>query len=311
MRLSQRELIWGLVGLFALVVLVVSVEVLRTFVVAMGVRAFLFVKHHYLLFVATFILVKGKFVWFLFVKKMAFLFVAGVGKRYVTERVLLHHIKTHLVAPLKNDIAHLIDYISKHFRSFPIAKKIIAIFAFLGSISYVAKTMGVFLALKVILGKIWSFLLALFLKIGSMVAYFFGDYLWNSWITPIVEVVIFSWFFSLLERVPMVGRGLRRLYDFFLRFFLFFEELTEKVFHLPLRRLMRKLVTKIRKAIRKFTNMKHQSYRQKLITSRTFHQNSHKKIIRQRKATHRTTHQSPYMKMKSKRMGRGKIKSIV
>lgn len=263
-KLKKRELYVALFILALILTLIISVDEIRSFILGFLLRMFLFIKSNIILMLTSLFLVKGKFVWLVFLKKITLLSVTGLGKRYLTERVFIHHIKVHLIEPLSDDIKHLIDYTKKHFGSFPLMKKLIALIAFLGSLSYIAKSMGIFLAIKVILGKIWSFLLAFFMKIGAGVLYFFTDYLWNSWVTPIIEILIFSWFFSLMEKVPALNNILKKVYALFYKFFVQFELILEKIFHIPLRAFMRLLVYRIRRLIRKFVDIKHKSPYQKL-----------------------------------------------
>ena len=263
-KIRAKELYISLFVLALIFALIIGVDEIRSFILGFLLRMFLFIKSNIIIMLTSLFLVKGKFVWLVFLKKITLLSVTGLGKRYLTEKVFIHHIKVHLIEPLRDDIKHLVEYTKKHFGSFPMVKKLIALVAFLGSISYIAKSMGIFLAIKVILGKIWSFLLAFFIKIGGGILYFFTDYLWNSWVTPIIEILIFSWFFSLMEKVPALNRILKRVYALFYKFFVQFELILEKIFHIPLRAFMRLLVYRIRRLIRKFVKIKHKSPYQKL-----------------------------------------------
>ncbi len=283
MKLSRRTVIWGSVALFALIVGSLHIDSARGYLVAVVVGIFFFAKRNLLSFIATFVLVKGKFIWTIFLKKLAVLSATGLGKRYITERVFLYHLQTHLIRPLGREIAYLMRYTTRNFRRLGIVKKLIALFTFLGSLSVVAKTMGVFLAIKVVLGKIWSFLLAFFIKISTAVVYFFTDYIWSSWITPIMEVLVFSWFFSLMQKMPFLGKWVKGLYRFVMRFFLFFEEILERFFHIPIKKLMRALVVKLRRAIRSFAAMRYESLHHRLKLSRTLAPNARQKVLIKRK----------------------------
>ncbi|SFV53530.1 hypothetical protein MNB_SV-9-898 [hydrothermal vent metagenome] len=287
-----------------LFLLLLNIEEVRTFIIAFALRVLTFIERNIITIFMSFLLVKGKFVWIIFIKKITILSVTGLGKRYLTEKVFIHHLTKNLLNPLRADIIGLIDYIKKYFTDFNIVKKIISIFIFLSSLSYIAKYMGIFLAIKVVLAKIWSFLLAFFLKISTAFIYFFTNYIWNSWITPILEIFIFSWFFSLMEKVPFINRFLQKIYAYFQDFILIIDRVLEKMFHIPLRLLMGFLVKFIRKLIRRFINIKHKSKFQELKYSHNKLPNSHirLKIKRdKRKKLKKKSYQSIFKRLKSKR----------
>jgi len=293
--------------IFAIIILfllLLNIEEVRTFIIAFILRVLTFIERNIITIFMSFLLVKGKFVWLIFIKKMTILSATGLGKRYLTEKVFIHHLTENLINPLRADIIHLINHIKKYFTDFNIVKKIISIFLFLSSLSYLAKYMGIFLAIKVVLAKIWSFLLAFFLKISTAFIYFFTNYIWNSWITPIVEILIFSWFFSLMEKVPLINRFLQKIYTYFQDFLSVIDRILEKIFHIPLRSLMGFLVKFIRKLIRKFINIPHKSKFQEL--KYTHHQlpNSHIKVkIKRdkRKKIKEKSYQSIFNRLRNKR----------
>ena len=191
--MKNRILTWVLPLVLLGVIVLFSIEESRAFVLSPVHSVFYFLKENLFTLLTAFFLVKGKFVLMLFLKKIALLSATGLGKRYVIEKVITHNFKIHFLDHITADIKHLSVYIKDNFRNFPIAKQIIAVFVFLGSLGFVGKFMGGMLAMKVFIAKFWSFVLVIFLKAGTAIVYFFTDYLWGSWIAPIVEVVIFTW----------------------------------------------------------------------------------------------------------------------
>jgi hypothetical protein len=156
------------------------------------VNIFHFIEDNVVAIFTAFFLIKGKFVIKLFLRKIVLLSAAGLGKRYMVERVLTHNLKVHFFDHIKDDFEKLTTHIKNNFKRFPLVQKIITIFAFLGSLGFVGKFMGSVLAMKIFAAKIWSFIFAIFMKLGSFVFYFLTKVLWASWLEPLLEILIFS-----------------------------------------------------------------------------------------------------------------------
>ena len=282
--MSRRTLCWSILVLLIFLLIILGIEESRTFLFALVLRVFFFLKKNILAILAAFFLVKGKFILTLFLKKIALLSATGLGKRYVVEKVITHNFKIHFLDHLANDMKRLVIYIKKNFKSFPLIKQIIAVFAFLSSLGFVGKFMGGMIAMKVFIAKIWSFLLALFLKFATVVVYFFTDYLWGSWIAPIVEVVIFTWLLSWMEKVPFLARGLQKIYAFFLTMFGWLEYYLENLFHIPVKSFFQWLVKKVQQNIYKFIGYEKVSRWKRLKQRRVLNPNKHVLLIQNRKA---------------------------
>ena len=280
--MKKRLLLWSVLLLLVTLMIVFSHEEIRAFVVAMFLRIILFVKKNLFALFAAFFLVKGKFILTLFLKKLALLSATGLGKRYVVEKVVMDNVKTHFFDHLADDIRRVIRHAKKNFKNFPLTKKIITVFAFLGSLGFIGKFMGGMIAVKVFLANVWSFLLALFLKVGTAVTYFFTDYLWGSWLAPIVEVVIFTWLLSWMEKVPFLAKGLRKVYDFFIFWFGWLEYYLEKVFHIPVKGFLKWLVKKIQNSIYYFIGYEQVSIWKRLKQRRALNPNKYTQLIEKR-----------------------------
>ncbi len=265
------------------IIVLFAVEESRTFIVAFFLRALLFVKKNIIMLLTAFFMVKGKFILTLFLKKIALLSVTGLGKRYLIEKVINHNLKIHFLDHINDDIKRLIVYVKNNFKNFPIMKQIIASFAFLGSLGFVGKFMGGMLAMKVFIAKVWSFLLAIFLKVGTALFYFFTDYLWGSWIAPLVEILIFSWLLEWMEKVPFLKRGLTHIYHSFISFFKWIEYYLEKIFHIPVRHFFSYLTKKSKSIIYKFIGYERVSSWKRLKEVRELRPNSHTKLLKIRK----------------------------
>ena len=293
--MKKQILSWVLPLVILAVIVVFSIEESRTFVLAPVHSVFYFLKENLLALLTAFFLVKGKFILTLFLKKIALLSATGLGKRYVIEKVITHNFKIHFFDHITADITRLIEYVKKNFKNFPIVKQIIAVFVFLGSLGFVGKFMGGMLAMKVFLAKFWSVLLVLFLKVGTGIIYFFTDYLWGSWIAPIVEVVIFTWILTWMEKVPFLAKGLAKISAFFMRFFKWLEFFLEKVFHIPVKRSLKWLVKKIQRNIYRFIGYKRVSAWKRLKQNRSFDPNSHIRLINTRKVRSDKKKESTYL----------------
>lgn len=242
-----------------------------------------FLREHTVALLSAFFLVKGKFVLKLFLKKVVLLSATGLGKRYLIEKVFTHHLKVHFLDHIAADIARLVSHVKKNFMRFPLTKKLIAALAFLGSLGYVGKFMGVMLAVKVFIAKVWSFLLAVVLKAGGAVVYFWTDYLWGSWLAPIVEVVLFSWLLSWLEKVPFLTGSIRWLYRQMLQLAQMLDWVLAKLFHVPMRRIFKWLVLQTRRLIYRFIGYKRVSAYYQLKELRGFQPSRHQKLLAKRK----------------------------
>ena len=253
----NKRIALGIVGVILVIGIVLfSIEETSTFLVALGLRIFFFLKHNIIALLTAFFLVKGKFILTLFLKKIAFLSATGLSKRYLIEKVINHNLKMHFLDHIKDDIKRLVVYTKEHFKDFPIIKQIIAGVAFLASLGFVGKFMGGILAMKVFIAKFWSFILAFLLKFSTGIIYFFTDYLWGSWIAPLVEILIFSWVLKLLERVPFLERYVQNLYRFFIEIFEWFEVYMEKIFHMPMKRFFKFIAKRIKNYIYTFIGYK-------------------------------------------------------
>ncbi len=280
--MKKRFLLWSVLLLLVALMIVFSHGESRALLVAFFLRIVLFVKKNLFALLAAFFLVKGKFILKLFLKKLVMLSATGLGKRYVVEKVVMENIKIHFLNHLSNDIKRLVQHAKKNFKNFPLVKKIMTVFVFLGSLGFIGKFMGGMLAVKVFIAKVWSFLLALFLKVGTAVTYFFTDYLWGSWLAPIVEVVIFTWLLSWMEKVPFLAKGLRKIYAFFVFWFGWMEYYLEKIFHIPVKGFLKWLVKKIQNGIDHFIGYERVSAWQRLKQRRTLKPNTYTQLIEKR-----------------------------
>lgn len=298
--------LWAIgVLLVAMVVALFAIDESRTFVLAFFLRIFLFTKKHIVAILAAFFLVKGKFILSLFLKKIAFLSATGLGKRYFIEKVLNHNLKIHFFDYISNDVKRLAVYSKKNFKNFPLIKQVLTGFAFLGSMGFVGKFLGGMLALKVFIAKFWSFLLAIVLKFFTVIIYFFTDYLWGSWIAPIVEILIFSWLLEWMERVPFLKRRLEKIYKFFISIFTWLVDYSQTVFYFPVKRFLKYLARRVKKYIYMFIGYRKVSAWKHLGEVRALSPNKHIQLLAKRKifkdSKDKKTYTSAFEELKSKK----------
>ena len=260
-----------------------SFEETKTFIFSFFTDTYLFVKKNIIAILTAFFLIKGKFVIKLFLRKIILLSATGLGKRYMVERVLTHNFKVHFLNHLKDDFRRLAEHIKRNFQEFPLVKKIITVFTFLGSLGFVGKFMGGMLAFKVFIAKVWSFLLAVFIKFFTALFYFITKVLWGNWLAPLFEVLLFSWLLNWMEKVPFLKKGLNKIYDLFTYMFGWIEQLIAKLMKAPLRRFLKWLVKNMKIAIYKFIGYERVSRFKRLQEDRKLNPNSHIKLIQERK----------------------------
>ncbi|MBD3790800.1 MAG: hypothetical protein IE918_01415 [Campylobacterales bacterium] len=284
--------------------LLFGIEQSRTFLVALSLRLFIFTKHHLIGILSAFFLVNGKFIFSLFIKKVALLSATGLSKRYFIEKVLTRHIKIHFLDHIKDDLLRLGHYIKRNFRKFPVIRQLIALLTFLGSLGFVGKFMGWMLAVKVFVAKFWSVVLALFLKLGTAVGYFFTDYLWGSWIGPVVEVLLFSWLLEWMEKIPFLKSFFQNLYGALQGSLKKIQIYIEKRIALPLRTVFAKLAGWIKHTIDTFIGEKRLSSWYALQKLKSFSPSPYQKLKKRRaeRGRKRKRALSTYEKIKVRRL---------
>ena len=286
-----------------------SIEESRDFLLLFFWDAYAFIKKNIITILTAFFLVKGKFVINLFLRKILLLSATGLGKRYMIERVLNHQIKVHFMDHMKDDFRHLGMHVKENFKNFPLVKQMITIFAFIGSLGFVGKFMGGMLAVKVFIAKIWSFLLAVFLKLFMALFYFITKILWGSWVAPILEVLLFSWLLDWLEKVPFLKSVFNKISQLFSYLFGWIEKLIAQLLKRPLRRFLKWLVKTMKIAIYKFIGYERVSLYKRLQESRHLHLNAYELVQYKRKSRKREkTHTSSWKRLKEIRERRKNIK---
>ena len=288
--LQNWKWLWVFAVLAVFFMVLWSVEDARTFMIALFLRLFLFLKKHILLILTGFFLVKGKFILSLFLKKLAMISATGLGKRYVIERIITKNFKKHFLDHISDDLKRLAFYLKAHFKEFPLANRMIALFTFLGSLSIVGKLMGGLLVVKVLVARFWSLLLAIVLKVGTGVAYFFTDIFWGSWIAPIIEVLLFTWLLEWLEKIPFLKKVFAGIYAFLLTIFELFEDMLERFFHLPLRKILRSVALWIKRRIYRLIGYEKVSAYRQLKQIRALHPNSRQRLMDKRQTYAKARH---------------------
>ena len=311
--MKKRSLWYWIAPLLFITILILlfTFEESRTVIIKFLTDTFLFVKSNIIAILTAFFLIKGKFVIKLFIRKIILLSATGLGKRYMVERVLTHNFKVHFLDHLKDDFKRLAEHVKENFKNFPLVKKVITVFAFLGSLGFVGKFMGGMLALKVFIAKVWSFLLVVFMKFFTFIFYFVTKVVWGSWLAPIMEVLIFSWLLTFIEKVPFLKKGLNKMYTLFQYMFGWIESFMAKLLQIPLKKLLKWLIKNLKIAIYKFIGYERVSLFKRLKEDRALNPNSHTKLMEKRKErVQKNSHISAREKLRGKREKRKPLNKI-
>jgi len=279
-------------------------------------NSYIFIKENIFAILTAFFLVNGKFVMKAFFRKIILMSATELGKRYMIERILNHQLKVHFLDHIKDDIDKLVVHTKRNFQEFPLVKKTMTVFAFIGSLSFVGKFIGGMVAFKVFIAKVWSFLLALFLKLFTSIFYFITKILWGSWLAPILELILFSWLLRWLEKIPFFKVLLSTLTEMFKYIFGWTEQFIAKLMKAPLRRFLKWLVKNTKMAIYKFIGYERVSHFKQLQEARKLKPNFHAKLHqarvekRENKAFMRSRYSSAYENLKTKREKRKSLSKI-
>jgi hypothetical protein len=292
---------------FSLIMAIIFIEPLNTAVIDL---------YHYIvdsvvaLFVG-FFFVKGKFIFRVVAKKIILLSATGLGKRYLIERVLTYHFKVHFFNHIKRDLIRLYEHIKANFMQYSISKKIVAFFGMLASLGFITKIMGKLLALKVLFAKIWSFLLAISLKVGSGVVYFVSEYLWAGWLAPLLDILIFSWVLKLLHAIPMLESGIEKIYSAIKWLVSLVDTIFALLFQKHIQNLFRWMLKKSKKAIYKFIGYKQVSAYKQLQELRAYNPSIYEQLKRKRANTKnkRVKRVSKYQQMRDKKVKKTRSKT--
>ncbi len=272
---------------------------------------YFFIKQNIIAILTAFFLVKGKFVIKLFMRKIILLSATGLGKRYMIERVLNQQIKVHFMDHLRDDFKRLLEHVKQNFQNFPLVKKIMTVFAFIGSLGFVGKFMGGVLAVKVFIAKIWSFLLVVFLKFFTALFYFISKVLWGSWLAPVLEVLIFSWLLDWLKKIPFLKAGFTKLSKLFSYLFGWIEKFIAQLLKRPLQRFLKWLAKTMKIAIYKFIGYERVSLYARLQETRKLHMNAYELVRSKRKSREKQkNHRSAWKTLQDKREKRKPLNKI-
>ena len=251
-----------------------------------------------------FFFVKGKFIFRVVAKKIIILSVSGLGKRYLIEKVLTYHFKIHFFNHIKRDLIRLYEHILDNFLHYSIGKKIVSFFGMLASLGLVTKFMGKLLALKVLFAKIWSFLLAFVIKMGSSLLYFVTDYLWASWLAPLLDILIFSWILKLLAKMPFLEEAIQKIYDVIKYLVRLVDRVFAFLFQKHIKSILSYFLHKSKRLIYKFIGYKQPSIYKQLQELREFNPSKYQQLKAKRALRKREKKESIYQKLKSKKESR-------
>jgi hypothetical protein len=171
--------------------------------------------------------------------------------------------------------------------------------------------MGKLLALKVLFAKIWSFLLAISLKVGSGVVYFVSEYLWAGWLAPLLDILIFSWVLKLLHAIPMLESGIEKIYSAIKWLVSLVDTIFALLFQKHIQNLFRWMLKKSKKAIYKFIGYKQVSAYKQLQELRAYNPSIYEQLKRKRanSKNKRVKRVSKYQQMRDKKVKKTRSKT--
>jgi len=185
-----------------------------------------------------------KYVLGLTFKKGTVLMISGLTKRYLIDNVIIKHLHKNFIVHIKKPIIDLFIHLKNKFKKLELKKKlttILLMFLPVVVVSYILYFLGLLGTLtgRLFSVQIWKATLVYFLKFTTTFTYFFKDYLWNSWLAPIIEIVIFNWILSLLEKIPFIGKLLKKIYYQFRYIIIIIKKWFHKHIDLPIKKYLR------------------------------------------------------------------------
>lgn len=183
--------------------------------VSFVIRISIFVKAKLWLLFLSFFLINGKFVFKLFIKKLIFILPLGLAKRYFIEKILIKNITYNYLKKLPfNDF---FKFLSNKFIKISKTSKIIGFLSFLFSAILGLSFFGDLIIFKILMAKLWSVLLLIFTKLATISYIIIID---TSWIKTFIEILIYGWILSKLEKTKYIGKYIFKIYNLIYNFFI-------------------------------------------------------------------------------------------
>lgn len=183
-----------------------------------------------------FVLVNGKFVLKVFAKKIFFLSLIGLSKRFFIEKIFMENMIKLFVKKLP--LKEFSVTAKSRVKETKLFTKIAWVGGILASSTGGMIAFGDVVLLKVILAKFWSFMLVLFSKFMLFLGYILLD---SGWIRMLIEVVIIGFLMEMLKKIPFVHSLVLSLAKHFISATSFIARFFEKVFNTPAQKGINKL----------------------------------------------------------------------
>lgn len=148
------------------------------------------------------------------------LLLISLAKRYLIDNVLMVGLRKNFLRHINKPISKISNHYLQLIKSFSLKKRIIVFAGILGIpliiISPILYFIGIFTFIieKVFSANMWKTILFGFLKILTVSLTFFSN-IWDSWLAPIIEVILFTWIIAILERIPFIGKLIKPIYVYF------------------------------------------------------------------------------------------------
>jgi len=190
------------------------------------------------------------------IKKSLFLLTTGLIKRYIIDNIIVKHLNDnllkHLIEPVKNLVFHIKDsYLELNLKNKVKSTLLLLLPAVVvGYLMYVFGFVGMLIN-KIFSAQIWKNLLIFIIKIGTSLIVFFETHILNSWIMPIIEILMFTWLLEWLEKIPYFGGRIKKLYIYFRFLFVNLKWFIHRYVNRPIKRVLKNFINKVERKIDK------------------------------------------------------------
>jgi len=190
------------------------------------------------------------------IKKSLFLLTTGLIKRYIIDNIIVKHLNDnllkHLIEPVKKLVFHIKDsYLELNLKNKVKSTLLLLLPAVVvGYLMYVFGFVGMLIN-KIFSAQIWKNLLIFIIKIGTSLIVFFETHILNSWIMPIIEILMFTWLLEWLEKIPYFGGRIKKLYIYFRFLFVNLKWFIHRYVNRPIKRVLKNFINKVERKIDK------------------------------------------------------------
>lgn len=216
MAVNKRYILYFIALIAALMLLIYTSEHPWLRDLAMVITAMMLVAKNKVISV----LLMSKVKFLLFVKTMTTVKLVTLAiKRFIIDNVVSKWMGEHIVNPVMEPVKESFRY----FRQFSWRRKLknlalfilpVTVVVWLGSFGELFSQLFFIAEIKAIVIGFFKLLWIVLAKIIVAVIYFFQNVVANSFLSPVFEVFAISVILSLIERLPIIGKPLRKFFEY-------------------------------------------------------------------------------------------------